>query len=687
MPNPALTAFTLPYGLPDFAGISLDDYRDGFEEGLRQQEAEVEAIADSDAEPTFENTVEALERSGDLLDRVVHVLWTVMAADGSREMRSLETELAPRFAAHQTALLLDPRLWGKISALHEHADDARLEPEQRQLLERAWLTRLQAGAGLDDAARARVSQINTRIAQLESDFNNRLIHDTADAALVVDSVEDLEGLNADQIRACAEAASARDLAGKWLIDLVNTTQHPLLSSLRNRETRRRLFEAQRSRGHRGNEYDTRQIVLELVRLRAERAGLFGLPNHVAYKVADASARTPEAIEKVVYPMAAPARRNAEKEAAALQEEADLDADARGIERFTLAPWDWAFYAAKVRERTFGVDEETLRPWFEYDAVLRDGVFYAAHELFGITFEERHDLHGWLPEVRVFEVFDADGTPLGLFLHDVLTRDTKNGGAWMNNIVEQSGLLGRRPIVCNTLNVARPASGQPILLTLDNVRTMFHEFGHALHGLFSTVKYASLSGTNVPRDFVEYPSQCNEMWATWPSVLAHYARHVETGEPLPAAALPTVQAQEQFNQGFATTEYLGAALLDQEWHKLAPGTVVGDVDTFEADALARIGLDYPLVPPRYSTTYFQHTFGSGYDGAYYSYIWSEALDADTVDWFVQNGGLTRQNGQHYRDELLSRGRSREPLDSFRAFRGRDVDITPLLRRRGLLAEGE
>lgn len=686
MPNPLLTESTNPYGLPDFAHIGPDEFKEALVAGMREHDAEVEAIASCPDDPTFENTIEALERAGQLLDRATLAFFTVVGADGTTELRDLETELAPAFSTHWSAYSLEPRLWRRISQLHDRADSLGLDPEQRCVLDRHWTTRRIAGAGLDEPTRARVSELNARIASLTSDFTNRLSHDTADAALVVDTAEELDGLTDEQIHACAEAASARGLDGKWLIALVNTTQHPLLSSLRDRGTRRRLFEAERSRGRRGNEWDTRGDVLELVRLRAERAGLFGLPNHVALKVLDETAGTPEAIEQLVYPMAAPARRNAEREAAALQEAADRDADARGVDRFALEPWDWSYYAEKVRAETFGVDAETLRPWFEYGAVLRDGVFHAAHELFGIRFVERADLHGYNDEVRVFEVFDADDAPLGLFLHDVHTRDTKNGGAWMNNVVEQSRLLDRRPIVCNNLNVARPPQGEPTLLTLDNVRTMFHEFGHAIHGLLSNTMYPSVSGTQVPRDFVEFPSQFFEMWATWPTVLAHYARHHRTGEPLPAEALRTLETQEQFNQGFATSEYLAAALLDQEWHKLAPGTTVEDLDAFEARALAKVGLDNPLVPPRYSTTYFEHTFGGGYDGGYYSYIWSEVLDADAVEWFTEHGGLTRENGQHYRDELMSRGRSREPLESYRAFRGRDADVTPLLRRRGLI-DGE
>ena len=682
MSNPLLLPSTLPYLLPDFASIEFAHYRDAIEQGFAEHRAEVEAIASNPDAATFENTVVALERSGDLLERAFTTYWTVLSADGSPQMREYQQEVMPALAAHQTAIQLDPRLWARIDDLHDRASELGLDDESAFLLERHWTLRRLAGAALDEADRGRVADLNQRIASLQSRFDTALLADTNDGAVLFASSDDLAGLTEDELSACAAAAAVRGLSG-YLVDLLNFTNHPYLSSLTNRASRQRLFEAQRLRGHRGNEWDTASTVLELVGLRAELASIFGYPNHVARKVADDTARTPEAIEQVVYPMAAPARANAERELASLQAEADRLADEAGEARFTLQPWDWSYYAELVRAREYDLDTGALRPWFEYDRVLVDGVFNAATKLYGVTFTERPDLHGWNSDVRVFEVHNEDGSPLGLFLHDVYTRDSKNGGAWMNNLVDQSHLLGRLPVVCNNLNVPRPATGQPTLLTLDNVRTMFHEFGHALHGLFSDATYPSLGGTNTSRDFVEFPSQVNEMWITWPDVIDTYARHHVTGEPLPAGTLDKLAASELFNEGFRTVEYLASALLDQEWHKLTPGTQVDDVDRFEADALARVGLDVAMVPPRYSTTYFAHTFGGGYDGAYYAYIWSEVLDADTVEWFKENGGLTRANGDHFRRELLSRGRTRDPLDSFRAFRGRDAEIAPLLKRRGLV----
>ncbi|HET9127507.1 MAG TPA: M3 family metallopeptidase [Propionibacteriaceae bacterium] len=680
-----MTASSLPYELPDFAGVGLPEFRDAIETGLAEHGRQIEQIAANPEPATFENTIEALERAGDVLDRAATVFWAVLSADGSDEMRAYDVELAPVLSQHQTGYLLHPGLWARIEDLHERRDQLGLTPEQAYVLHRHWTTRRNAGAGLGEDTRAEVQRLTARIATLQSEFENRLIADTNDGAVVFDSADELDGLTPEELGTCAEAARARSLEGKYLVDLLNFTNHPFLSSLTRRESRKRLFDAQRARGHRGNQWDTSALVLELVELRAELAQLFGYGTHVARKVADETARTPEAIERLVYPMAAPARRNADAELARLQAEADRDAAEQGVPSFPVAAWDWSYYAERVRAREFALDAAALKPWFEYNRVLVDGVFYAATRLYGITFTERSDLAGYHPDVRVFEVFNEDGSPLGLFLHDVYTRDTKRGGAWMNNLVDQSRLLGRRPVVCNNLNVPKPRPGEPTLLTLDNVRTMFHEFGHALHGLFSDTTYPSVSGTATGRDFVEFPSQVNEMWILWPEVLDNYARHYETGEPLPREVVQQLRASEQFNEGFATSEYLAAALLDQEWHKIAPGARVEDVDAFEAEALARVGLDNPAIPPRYSTCYFAHTFGGGYDGAYYSYIWSEVLDADTVEWFKEHGGLTRENGQHFRDQLLSRGRSREPLDSYRAFRGRDAEVRPLLERRGLLGE--
>ena len=492
---------------------------------------------------------------------------------------------------------------------------------------------------------------------------------------------DLDGLGDDQLAVCARVAAERGIEG-WLVTLPLYTDHPYQARLTNRDTRRRLHEASIVRGARGNEFDTREIVRSIATLRAERAGLLGFRNHAELVLATETIGGPDDLAALVHPLVAPTMANVRREAAALQEIADRTLAAQGIDSYEIAPWDWAFWTERLRAELYDIDTEQLREYFELDRVLVDGVFWAATELYGVTFTPRPDIVTYHPDARTVEVFDADGTSVGLFIHDPFTRDSKRGGAWMNNLVEQNRLFDQRPVVLNTLNLSRPADGEPALLTLDEVTTLFHEFGHALHGLFSNASYEALAGTRVPRDFVEFPSQVNEMWILWPEVVQNYARHHVTGEPIDPQLLERLADSSLFNQGFMTAEYLGAALLDQEWHSLAPGEDVEDVLAFEQAAMERVEMANPWVLPRYRTTYFNHVFGGGYSAGYYSYIHSEILDADTVEWFRANGGLRRENGDHFRREVLSRGDTREPMDSFRAFRGRDADITPLLVRRGL-----
>ncbi|WP_447943029.1 M3 family metallopeptidase [Microbacterium aurum] len=677
--NPLLLESTLPYGLPDYRQIRPEHYLPAFDAAFAEHRREIENIFRVRSMPTFENTMVALERSGDLLGRVARTFYTVSSADATAEIQEIDEALAPLMAAHQDAVQLDGQLYGRIKTLHDRLADLALDPEQRYLVERHYREMTHAGAGLDDAQKQQLTELNQRLSVLTTTFEKNLLADTNDLAVVFDDAAELDGLTEGELSAAAQNAADRGLDGKYVVTLTLFTGHPYLSSLIDRESRRRLLEASRSRGARENEYDNRAVLREIVRLRAERATLLGYDSHAAYVTSDETAGSPEAVHALLRRLAVPAARNARAEQEALQRIVDAEA-----EPFALEAHDWAFYTEKVRAAEYDLDRTALRPWFEAERVLQDGVFRAATALYGITFTEREDLPAYHPDARVFEVHNADGSPQGLFILDLYTRDTKRGGAWMNSIVSQSRLRGTLPIVVNNLNVPKPAAGQPTLLTLDEVTTLFHEFGHALHGLFATVTYPHFAGTAVFRDFVEFPSQVNEMWILWPEVLAAYARHRETGEPLPQEVVDKLHASEAFNQGFATSEYLAASWIDQAWHALDAHAAaeVTDVAAFEAAALADIGLDNPAVPTRYSSTYFAHVFSGGYSAGYYSYIWSEVLDADTVEWFRENGGLTRENGDRFRERLLGVGGSKDPLEAYRDFRGRDADIAPLLTRRGL-----
>lgn len=673
MSNPFLAPSTLPYQLPPFAEIADDHYEAAFTTGMSQQLAEIRAIMATRDVPTFENTFPALESSGQILTRVANVFFTKAAADSSDFTNDLEERIAPRLASHRDAILLDSRLYLRVRTVFENPGED-LTAEDRYLVERWYTEMTLAGAGLDDAAKDRLRELNQSLASLTTRFEKNLLADTNDLAVHVTDPDDLEGLEPGEISAAAEAASARGLDG-FLITLVLPTGHPFLASLAQPDVRARVMAASRARGSRGGEHDNRDVLLQIVRLRAERAELLGFDNHAASVTADETARTPEAVAAMLEQLAPAAARNARTEHAELEQLAGHPVSAA----------DWAYYTEKVRAATHAVDTAALRPWFEAERVLKLGVFGAANALYGITFTERTDLVGYHPDVRIFEVHDEDGSEVGLYLLDLYTRDSKRGGAWMNDLVAQNTLLDQLPVVVNNLNVPKPAAGEPTLLTIDEVGTFFHEFGHALHGLFARVTYPKLAGTNVFRDFVEFPSQVNEMWMLWPEVLERYAIHHATGEPIDADVVQRIRDSETFNEGFATSEYLAAALLDQAWHTLsrAEADAVTDVAAFESAALARVGLDHPAVPPRYASAYFAHTFSGGYDAGYYSYIWSEVLDADTVEWFRQNGGLTRANGDRFRSLLLGVGGSRDPLDAYREFRGRDALIDPLLKRRGLV----
>jgi peptidyl-dipeptidase Dcp len=677
--NPLLAPAPLPYGLPPYADIRVEHYLPAFETAFAEHLLEISRITRVRSMPTFENTMVPLEASGTLLDRVSRTFYTVTGADGTAEIQAVEEALAPLMAAHHDAIELDAQLYWRVRTLHENLDGLDLSPEQRYLVQRWYREMSRAGAGLDDEAKTRLTAINGRLSVLTNTFEKNLLADTNDLAVVFDDAAELDGLGEGELSAAAQAAADRGLDGRFVVTLTLFTGHPYLASLTDRESRRRILEASQSRARRGNAHDNRPVLLEIVRLRAERARLLGYSSHAAYVTDDETAGSPDAVSTLLRRLAAPAAANARREQEALQ--AVIDADPAP---FALEAHDWAYYTEKVRAAEYDLDRAALRPWFEAERVLRDGVFYAAERLYGIRISERSDLRAYHPDARVFEVSEADGTGLGLFVLDLYTRDTKRGGAWMNSIVAQSGLRESAPIVVNNLNVPRPAAGRPTLLSLDEVTTLFHEFGHALHGLFARVEYPHFAGTAVFRDFVEFPSQVNEMWIFDPEVLANYARHVDTGEPLPAEVVERLHASEAFNQGFATSEYLAASWIDQAWHALTESDTAAEIDIeeFEARALADIGLDNPAVPTRYSSTYFAHVFAGGYSAGYYSYIWSEVLDADTVDWFGENGGLRRENGDRFRQRLLGVGGSKDPLAAYRDFRGRDADTAPLLARRGL-----
>ncbi|HLP07257.1 MAG TPA: M3 family metallopeptidase [Opitutaceae bacterium] len=677
--NPLLAENPLQFGYPRFDLIRNEHFRPAYEQAMAEHLREIETIAANSAAPTFENTVVALERAGRKLDFVDNVFNGLNGTLTNPELQAIEKELSPKLAAHFDAIALDPRLFVRIEAVYGKRAELGLDPESLFLVERYYKDFVRSGAKLAPAEQLKLKALNAELATLQTAFAQNVLKEVNASAVFVDSREELAGWSEAAITAAAESARADGREGKFKISLVNTTSQPPLAQLTNRALREHLQRASLARGTRGGEFDNRENVSRLARLRAERAQLLGFASHAAYTLADQTAGTVEAADGLLVKLAPAAVANARREAADLQ--TLLVADHPGA---VIEPWDWAFYTEKVRAARYAFDEEQLRPYFEMDRVLRDGVFYAATRLYGITFKERTDLPRYQDDVRTFEVLDADGSTLALLIVDWYARPSKRGGAWASAYVSQSTLLGTHPVIGNHLNIPKPPAGEPTLMTYDEVNTAFHEFGHNLHQIFSAVKYPRFSGTSVPRDFVEFPSQVNEMWMTWPEVLANYAKHYKTGAPIPAELVAKVKAAEKFNQGYATTEYLASSLLDLSWHRLTPGEVpaADGVEAFEAAALRRAGVDFAPVPPRYRTTYFSHIFSLGYSAGYYSYVWAEVLDADTVEWFKRNGGLTRANGDRFRSMLLSRGGSAEVMDFFRAFRGGDPELRPLLERRGL-----
>jgi peptidyl-dipeptidase Dcp len=675
--NPFARPSALPFNYPAFDKIKDEHFLPAYAAGMREQLREVAAIANNPKAPTFENTIVAMERSGQMLARVSAVFSNLQTANTNDRLDAVDREMSPKLAAHNDAIYLNPKLFKRVDTLHAKRGKLGLDAESKFLLERYYKEFVRAGAKLSAADKEKLKAYNGQIASLQSEFSQRVLKEANASALVLNTREELAGLSDADITAAAAEATKRGLDGKYVLGIANTTIQAPLASLTNRSVRERLQAASMNRGSRGGEFDTRELVLKLVKLRAERATLLGYPNYAAYSQELETAKNPEAVNKLLAELARPAIGNAKQEAAEMQK--IVDAQKGG---FQVAAHDWAFYTDKVRAAQYNFDENQLRPYFELNNVLTNGVFFAANKEFGLTFKERKDLPTYDADVRTFDVIDADGKQLAIFIFDPYARANKQGGAWMNEYVSQSHLLGRHSVVANHLNIPKPPAGEPTLMTYDEVRTAFHEFGHALHGMFSNVKYPHFSGTSVPRDFVEYPSQVNEMWAIWPEVLSNYAKHYKTGAPMPKELLDKVIASKKFNQGFMTSEYLAASLLDQRWHQLTPAQIPNDVLAFEASALKDAGVDFAPVPPRYRTTYFSHSMNGGYSAGYYAYLWSEKLDADTVEWFKENGGLSRKNGDHFRKTLLSRGGTTEAMNLFRDFRGRDPIIAPLLERRGL-----
>jgi peptidyl-dipeptidase Dcp len=685
--NPFATESLLPYQYPAFDKIKDEHFVPAIEAGMQEQLKEIEPIANSSEKATFNNTIVALERTGKLLDRAQRTFSNLNACDTNPTRQKIDKEMAPKLAAHRDEIFLNPKLFARVQELYSNRDKFAaanpsggglgLDPESAYLLERYYKDFVRAGAKLSDADKEKLKKINAELATLQTQFEQSVLKERNASSIVVDRKEKLAGLTKDQLASVTAAAKAEHKKGKFVIQLQNTTGQPLLGSLQDRPLRERIMQASLSRNSKGGEFDTRNIVLRTAQLRAEKAKLLGYSNWAAYQLEDQTAHDVPTVNKLLADLAPPAVANAKREAAAMQTIVDQEKGG-----FPVAAWDWDFYSEKVRKAKYAFDESEVRPYYELNHVIIDGVFYAAGKLYGLTFKERHDLPVYQPDVRVFEVSDRDGTPLAIFIGDYYGRPSKRGGAWMNAYVQQSDLFGTKPVVANHLNIPKPPPGEPTLLTQDEVRTAFHEFGHALHGMFSQVKYPRFSGTSVPRDFVEYPSQVNEMWVRWPEILKNYAKHYKTGEPMPQALLDKVEAAEKFNQGFKTTEYLAASLLDQAWHQLNPTEIPKDAVAFETEALRKTGADFPPVPPRYRSFYFSHAFAGGYSAGYYSYLWSEVLDADTVEWIKQHGGLTRENGDRFREMLLSRGGSADALGMFKNFVGREPYIEPLLRRRGL-----
>ncbi|WP_394512678.1 M3 family metallopeptidase [Roseateles sp. DXS20W] len=680
--NPLLATSPLPLRYPQFDKLRDEHFAPALDRGMAEQLAEVQAIADNPAAPTFDNTIVALEKSGRLLARASNLLGNLMGADANPARQQLQTDYAAKLAAQRDAVLLNAKLFARVQALYAQRDKAAPHAEGRRLLERTYRDMVRAGALLNDEQKTRMKAINAELATLGARFSKAVLAEVNDSAVIVDSAEELAGLTPAQIAAAADLAAKRGQNGKYAIALLNTTIQPFETSLQNRAVRERLHRASVARGARGNEFDTRATVARVLALRQERAALLGYATPAAFVLEEETAKSADTVNALLRKLAPAAVASAKAEAAELQQLIDSDQAAKGQPGFALQAWDWSYYAEKLRAAKYGFDENQLKPYLELTSVLERGVFFAAEKLYGITFKRRTDLPVYQADVRTYDVFDANGKPLAIFIADMYARPAKRGGAWMNSYVSQNPLEGTQPVVANHLNIPKPPAGEPTLMTWDEVNTLFHEFGHALHYMFNQSRYPSLA--RVPRDFVEYPSQVNEVWADWPSVLANYARHYQTGAPMPRELLDKVARAKRFNQGYTTLSYLQSAILDQRLHQATQAPAPEALMDIEARVLQEEGVAFPPVPPRYRTPYFSHIMG-GYAAGYYAYIWSEVLDADTVEWLQKRGGLKRANGDALRAKLLSRGGSEDAMVLFRNLVGHEPDIAPLLERRGLVLQ--
>ncbi len=675
--NPFFVASTLPFQAPPFDKIKDADYQPAIEEGMRQQLAQIEKIANNPAPATFANTFVAMEKSGAMLTRATHTFDAITAANTNPVLQKVQETEAPLLAAHHDAIHLNSKLFARVQKVYDERASLKLDPESLRLVEVTYRDFVHAGAKLSAADKARLKTLNKEESTLSTQFTNKLLAATKAGALTVDDKGKLAGLSASEMASAAQAATGRDLSDKWVLPLQNTTQQPALQSLSERTTRHALFEASWNRAEHNDANDTRKTIERIAQIRAEQAKLLGFPNYAAWKLEDQMAKTPATALNFMQQLVTPATARARAEAADIQAVIDQQhAD------FKLQPWDWEFYAEQVRKAKYDLDASQIKPYFELNNVLQNGVFYAANQLYGLTFKERHDLPVYQPDVRVFEVFDQDGSSLALFYTDYFKRDNKGGGAWMSNFVDQSRLLGTKPVIYNVANFTKPVAGQPALLSFDDVITMFHEFGHALHGMLANSQYPSLSGANTARDFVEFPSQFNEHWASNPKVFAHYAKNYKTGEPMPQALVDKMRNSRMFNKGYDMTELLAAAMLDMNWHMLGADAPLQDADTFEAAALKKDGVDLSYVPPRYRSSYFQHIWGNGYAAGYYAYLWTQMLADDGFEWFQENGGLTRANGDRFRAMVLSRGNTEDLATMYKTWRGHAPEIEPMLEDRGL-----
>lgn len=678
--NPFSNPSTLAFQTADFRKIKDSDFKPAIEEGIKQQLAEIDKIANNADAPTFENTLVEMEKSGQMLHRVNGVFNLLTGANTDPELQKVSEEVAPDLAAATDAIFLNTKLFKRVEAIHKQRDGLKLDAESYRLVEYYYQKFILSGANLSDGAKDTMKNLNKEDASLEAKYTNQLLAAAKAGALIVSDKAELAGLSDGELDAAAMAAKNSKMDGKWMIPLQNTTQQPSLQSLTVRATRQKLFDASWNRAERGDSNDTRATILRLAAIRAQKAKLLGFANYAAWRLMDQMAKTPENVEAFFNQLVPAATAKAKREAADIQELIDKQKGG-----FQLQACDWNFYSEQVRKARYDLDQNEVKPYFVLDSVLKNGVFYAANQLYGITFKQRTDLPVYNPDVKVYEVFDKDGTSMALFYCDYFKRENKNGGAWMDNMVGQSKLLGTKPVVYNICNFTKPADGQPALISFSDVTTMFHEFGHGLHGMFANQQYLSLSGTATARDFVEFPSQFNEHWASDPQVFKNYAKHYKTGEPMPQELVDKIKKAATFNQGYALTEILAAADLDIQWHSIAAGTQVTNVDTFEAEALKKTHLDLSQVPPRYRSTYFLHIWSNGYAAGYYAYLWTEMLDDDAFAWFQEHGGLTRENGQRFRDMILSRGNTVDLATLFRNFRGRDPEIGPMLENRGLVED--